>query len=94
MLPSDVENQEYTSPAVDKAVKVEELTPYQQLCLTRLADYMGRAREYAKDLSHDEWMLGVLQKATYSVYCDCLTAGLAKDAHKILKKPRASKKQI
>ena len=93
MAPSDVENQECTSPSVeDEVSEGDELTPYEILSLMRLDDFKVRASEYAADPDHDEWLLGVLQRSIYSVYCDCLEIGLGDEAHKIVKRMRAVEK--
>lgn len=60
--------------------RVRSYNRVQVHCLLRLARLLTLRREHGNSLQADDWRNKLLNKATYSTYCDCMEAGVANDA--------------
>lgn len=65
-------------------------SPVQLLFLLRLARLLRQRQEYLNVLVPEDWRLRLLNKATYSTYCDCLEQGIADDAKVLFERDKRS----
>ncbi len=60
--------------------RVRSYSRIQVHCLLRLARLLTLRREQADSFPADDWRAKLMNKATYSTYCDCMEAGVGNDA--------------
>jgi len=66
--------------------RVDEPSPaLRRFFLSRLRDMVALRSEHARRLPDGDPNLRLLDKAIYSIYCDCLDLGVGEDARAILR---------
>ena len=65
-------------------------TPLQLLSVTRLKDLLERQKNAARA---EPWVKKALSKAVYSIFLDCVTAGVEKEAREILGETTATSQE-
>ncbi len=60
--------------------RVRSYSRIQVHCLLRLARLLTLRREHGETIPAEDWRAKLLNKATYSTYCDCMEAGVGNDA--------------
>lgn len=60
--------------------RVRSYNRIQVHCLLRLARLLTLRREHGNSLQVGDWRTKLLNKATYSTFCDCMEAGVGNDA--------------
>ncbi len=69
-----------------------EVKPYNKIQLhhlLRLARLLTLHREQGNVLPANDWRSKLLNKATYSTYCDCVESGVGGDARALFQQERA-----
>jgi hypothetical protein len=73
-------------PNADRGAALRPYTSLQRLFLLRLVRIQRLKSKYALLPSTDPWILELLNRATYSTFCDCIELGLGTEARALTSK--------
>jgi len=83
MTPSEPLRSDFLEPLAGPG---QRLTALQALYLSRLAWLLRQHRTLAPRLDGADWRLRLLNKAIYSVFCDCVALGVGDAARRLFQR--------